>query len=311
MSRIKDYVVYSGANPVDLAAYKGGNLTPLGVALTEAGLLGVITGIRSRERDVLADLGLTPSNVNITGGNLTNVSISNVDVNDFLDFGTLANPVYQEGRVFYDFSAHTLCYYNDNSEVTVNVAQEQLVRVRNATNNTIPDGTAVYVNGAQGQTPTIELAIASSEITSRIIGVTTDSMPKNTFGYVTVNGVVNGFNTNSFADGAPVYLSSTVAGGYTSTAPSGSNYSIQIGVILHSHTTQGKLLVFPQYLSTNAANIVGTLSYSQIPTLSSAWNGQHLVMGTYHFWVDGSGRLLVKNGAPTSINDGSIVGLQS
>ncbi len=37
----------------------------------------------------------------------------------------------------------------------------------------------------------------------------------------------------------------------------------------------------------------------------------HLVMGNYHIWVDGNGRLRIKNGIPTSNTDGQIVGLQS
>ena len=44
---------------------------------------------------------------------------------------------------------------------------------------------------------------------------------------------------------------------------------------------------------------------------SSAWNGSHLTMGNHHFWVDSSGRLRVKNGAPTSDSDGAVVGTQT
>ncbi len=44
---------------------------------------------------------------------------------------------------------------------------------------------------------------------------------------------------------------------------------------------------------------------------SSAWNGAHLTLGNYHFWVDSSGRLRVKSGSPTSDTDGTIVGTQS
>lgn len=46
--------------------------------------------------------------------------------------------------------------------------------------------------------------------------------------------------------------------------------------------------------------------------LGSAWNGPApLVMGAYYFWVDGSGRLRIKSGAPGSDTDGTIVGTQS
>jgi len=41
------------------------------------------------------------------------------------------------------------------------------------------------------------------------------------------------------------------------------------------------------------------------------WNNGHLQLGTYHLWVDGSGRLRIKDGAPTSSTDGTVVGGQS
>lgn len=41
------------------------------------------------------------------------------------------------------------------------------------------------------------------------------------------------------------------------------------------------------------------------------WNSGHLQLGTYHLWVDGSGRLRIKDGAPTSSTDGTVVGAQS
>jgi hypothetical protein len=44
---------------------------------------------------------------------------------------------------------------------------------------------------------------------------------------------------------------------------------------------------------------------------SSAWNGGHFEMGAYRLWVDSSGRLRIKSGAPSSDTDGTIVGTQS
>lgn len=44
---------------------------------------------------------------------------------------------------------------------------------------------------------------------------------------------------------------------------------------------------------------------------NAGWNTAHLRIGIYHLWVDGSGRLRVKNSAPTSDTDGTIVGTQS
>jgi hypothetical protein len=42
-----------------------------------------------------------------------------------------------------------------------------------------------------------------------------------------------------------------------------------------------------------------------------AWNASRFVMGAYNFWVDGSGRLRIKSGVPTSDTDGTVVGTQT
>jgi len=48
-----------------------------------------------------------------------------------------------------------------------------------------------------------------------------------------------------------------------------------------------------------------------LATPDDAWNAGHFVLGAYHLWVDGSGRLRIKNGAPSSDTDGTVVGTQS
>jgi hypothetical protein len=44
---------------------------------------------------------------------------------------------------------------------------------------------------------------------------------------------------------------------------------------------------------------------------SGGWDTPHLRLGSYHLWVDSTGDLRIKNGAPTSDTDGTIVGTQT
>lgn len=44
--------------------------------------------------------------------------------------------------------------------------------------------------------------------------------------------------------------------------------------------------------------------------VDGTWNGGRLRLGTYHLWVDGSGRLRIKSSAPASDTDGTVVGTQ-
>lgn len=45
--------------------------------------------------------------------------------------------------------------------------------------------------------------------------------------------------------------------------------------------------------------------------LDGTWNGGHLIMGTVHYWNDATGKFRLKDGAPTSDTDGTIVGTQA
>ena len=44
---------------------------------------------------------------------------------------------------------------------------------------------------------------------------------------------------------------------------------------------------------------------------TSAWNTAPLRLGNYRIWVDGNGKLRIKNGNPTSDGDGTVVGDQT
>ena len=54
-----------------------------------------------------------------------------------------------------------------NANVTVGVNQELILKVKNATGSTIAKGSVVYINGAQGQNPTVALADADTEIVTK------------------------------------------------------------------------------------------------------------------------------------------------
>ena len=199
----------------------------------------------------------------------------------YMNYTPTTAPTYVEGRVFYDSTAKTLCYYNDNSQMTVNIGQEEIVRVRNQTGATIPNGSVVYINGATGNTPTIALALATSFSTADIIGVTTTDITNNGFGYATINGLVNGLDTSAFAEGDAVFLSATTAGAFTVTEPTRPNYSIQVGVILRANPSVGTLLVSVQIVSVETQHVIGTMAVDQGGTGQTSYtNGQLLIGNT-------------------------------
>ena len=50
------------------------------------------------------------------------------------------------------------------------------------------------------------------------------------------------------------------------------------------------------------------INTGHIRSIGSAWNETHIVMKTWHIWIDSTGALRKKNGAPTSDLDGALVG---
>ncbi len=198
-------------------------------------------------------------------------------INETFTSGTA--PAYAEGRVFYDSTANTLCYYNDNSQMTVNIGQENIVRVRNQTGADLTNGTVVYINGATGNTPTVAKAIATSFSTADIIGVLTTDIANNGFGYATTTGLVNGLDLSAFADGDAVFLSATTAGTFTTTEPTAPNYSIQVGVVLRANPSVGTLLVAIQIVSVENIHIVGTIAVNQGGTGQTSYTDGQLLIG--------------------------------
>lgn len=132
-----------------------------------------------------------------------------------------------------------------SSDVSLSHGLEMYVRVVNKTGATVTDGTTVYVDGAQGNRPTIQKAKADSLTTTRVIGVATQDIANNAEGFVTVFGNVHGYDTSGFTAGDPLYVSATTAGALTNVAPSSPNYVVFVGRALNS-TVNGLVHVNPR-----------------------------------------------------------------
>lgn len=148
-----------------------------------------------------------------------------------------------QNQAYWDAGNHTVSINVDSAAgVSLQLGQEQYVRAVNKTGVTIPNGSVVYINGAQGNRPTIMLAQADSVSTSSIIGVATQNIANNAEGFVTTLGVVNGVNTTSYTEGDNLYLSATTAGGLTTTAPSSPYFTTFVATALNS-TVNGSIFV--------------------------------------------------------------------
>lgn len=160
-------------------------------------------------------------------------------------FDITPTPPTGEGYIFWDVDEKTLSITSDVAAHTLQIGREMVVRVVNKTGVLIDDGKVVYISGAQGNRPTIALAAATSSTNVRkILGVVTADIGINAEGYVTVFGIVKGFNTSGFTEGDTLYVSDT-AGSLTNVAPVGASTPAIIGQALNS-TVSGTILVRPQ-----------------------------------------------------------------
>ena len=177
---------------------------------------------------------------------------------------------YELGKVWYDTNRDALCYYNSVSSNKLHIGQEIQQYVRNATADTIKKGDVVTIRGFTSQSPDVVLAIATSLSGSIITGVANQDIPPNSNGYIVTIGEVANFDTSRFSAGEDLFLSPLSAGKITNVLPTNPYFAVQVGVCMYSHATNGKLLVYTQYLGTAANTVVGIMGIEQLPpSLSS------------------------------------------
>lgn len=138
----------------------------------------------------------------------------------------ITQPTHREGLVFYDVDKKALSYYNESEDVTINMGQELVFRVFNASGAPIPNGAVVYPMGTS-----IGLANARHKHQSKLIAVATETIPNNDWGYITKSGQVGSLNTSGYSVGDIVYLSDTVPGTFTTDRPIDGGYAVIVGVI--------------------------------------------------------------------------------
>lgn len=178
-----------------------------------------------------------------TGKSVQNSAVSITDSGAIV-LPPLVAQAYQAGLLQYDSDNESLSFFNNEADIFMQIGQEIWMRCRNTTGSTIANGQAVYVSGTSSGLPTIALAQANSATTTVCAGLTTHSIENNTIGYVTVIGTVRGLDTSALSTGN-VFLSASVAGGLTNTAPTSPNYRYRIGFVTVVNATTGMIQVTP------------------------------------------------------------------
>jgi hypothetical protein len=118
--------------------------------------------------------------------------------------------------------------------------------VKNQTGSTITKGSIVYANGTVGASGriTIDKFIADGSIDAKyLLGITAHDLSNGEDGYVISFGKIRKVNTDTFAAGAILYPSPTVAGVWTDVEPIAPNIDMPIGFCINSHVNNGTIAI--------------------------------------------------------------------
>ena len=155
------------------------------------------------------------------------------------------SPVTTSGTLAFAFAGTGAQYIKGDGTLatfptTIDQAKNLITEVYNSTGATLTKGTVVYINGGQGNLPTVTKALATGDSTSaQTYGIVQADITNMNNGYVVVAGRLSDLDTQAYTEGTQLYLSSTTAGAYTSTKQYAPAHLVYVGIIVRSHPTQG------------------------------------------------------------------------
>jgi hypothetical protein len=242
---VGDQVIYSGT----IWQKAGGSTgTVTSLAITETGDALTITGspITTSGTINIGFAGTSGQYVNGAGGLTTFPTLlSSVGLSMPSAFTVSNSPLTSNGTIAVTGAGTTAQYIRGDGSLatfptTAQEAKRLITEVYNSTGATLTKGTVVYINGGQGNLPTITKAQANADNTSaQTYGVVQADITNNNNGFVVVAGSLMDIDTQAYTAGTQLYLSGTTAGAWTSTKPSAPIHLVYVGIVIRSHPTQG------------------------------------------------------------------------
>jgi hypothetical protein len=159
--------------------------------------------------------------------------------------GVTGSPITTSGTLALAFAGTGAQYIKGDGTLatfptTIAQAQNLITEVYNSTGATLTKGTIVYINGGQGNLPTVTKALATGDSTSaQTYGVVQSDITNMNNGFVVVAGRLLDIDTQAYTEGTQLYLSPTTAGTFTSTKPYAPNHLVYVGIVVRAHPTQG------------------------------------------------------------------------
>jgi hypothetical protein len=147
---------------------------------------------------------------------------------------TPTNTPTSQATTYWDSTEETLALIMNG--VTQRVGLDTFFNAKNSTGTSIPKGTAVRFAGTDGNSGNLLIAPMLADGTYPSVyymGVTAEAIDNGQFGKVMSLGKLR-TNTNAYVDGDVLYVSSTVAGGFQTTAPLAPNNIIIAAAVVNA-----------------------------------------------------------------------------
>ena len=244
--------------------------------------------------DQLTDIHTVTGSLNVTGS--ISGSLTGVLRTDYIDFNTGSVVVGGIGRVTWNDGDGTLDVGLKGGNVTLQLGQEQVVRVINNSGGQLLESNyqVVRVEGAQGNRVRVNLALADNDANSaETLGLVTETIAIGGEGFVTTSGIVRKINTTGalqgelWSEGDMLYLSPFVPGAITNIKPDAPNHMVIIGYVIRVHASVGQIFVKVNngYEIDELHNVrinTGSLSYGDLLMRSgSIWTNSKNLSGSY------------------------------
>ena len=142
----------------------------------------------------------------------------------------------------------TLSLIMEGNQATQQIGEEIYYRIK--ASSAITEGQVIMFTGTVGASGGLTGAPATgltAATASYVMGVATQNIPLNGWGYITQFGLVRAINTNTWVAGTILYLDPTVAGGLTSTVPLAPNPKVQMCAVVYQSATVGSLFIRPTF----------------------------------------------------------------
>lgn len=278
---------------------------PVAVALSGVEQLEIVqAGVSSRTTTEGVGNAATSWAAKGSNDDITSMSGITGDISspDSIRFDTTSGIVPVEGQITWDGVDDTIFVGMNGGGVTQKVGFQTFYRVK--ASGPITKGQVVMSVGSVGNSGVI-LASRATGLTVNdgqyVIGVASQSIANNGFGYVTAFGLVEGIQTNganygqTWVDGTILWYDPTVVGGLSDTAPTAPNPKVLMAIVINANPANGSI-----FIRVTAGSVLGGTDGNV--DLSTPVNGEVITYNaSTQVWTDSGVRMFSGTGSPEGV----------